>query len=94
MSVQTTQELPKYRNHQEVRALKIKEVIVHDPAPGIPFAGASLLPEDGRYDPVSVEADWYDKHQPQAGGYYVVQAGGERTYESAKSFEETYASVL
>ena len=51
---------------------------------------ALIIPEDDGYAPLRVESDYLDKHEPQAGGYYVVYADGYKSYSPAKAFEEGY----
>lgn len=81
------QEMPRYECHKQVWALKIKEV--HDnkvTTPTLVFA------EDG-YAPISVDWDWYYKHKPHPGGYYVVYADGYKSYSPAKAFEDGYTRI-
>lgn len=95
------QELPKYRCHKTVRAMKIREVVKHaHPDPNYDdaafeasdkFEGALLLPEDEQYSPVEVSAEWYRRHKPQPGGYYVVYEDGYTSYSPAKAFEDGYS---
>lgn len=96
-------ELPKYRCHKEVWALKIKEVIVHahtDPNyddkawfASSDFQGGHLLFENTRYAPIPFDADWFRKHNPEKGGYYVVYKDGYKSYSPAKAFEEGYTLI-
>ena len=96
-------EMPRYKCHKEVWALKIKDVIKHaHPDPNYDdakfeasseFQGASLFIEDEGYAPISVDADWYRKHNPEPGGYYVVYADGYKSYSPAKAFEEGYSRI-
>ena len=76
-------ELPRYRCHKQVWALKIKAII---PNP----RGAELHFENDRYCPFEMPAEWADKHQPQTGGYLVVYEGGYRSYSPAEAFESGY----
>lgn len=96
-------EMPRYRCHKEVWALKIRDVIKHaHPDPNADdaafeaspeFQGAHLMPEDTRYAPIAVDANWYRKHNPSAGGYYVVYQDGYKSYSPAQAFEEGYAPI-
>lgn len=97
-------EMPQYQCHKKVWALKIKEVIVHaHPDPEADdaafeasdvFEGAHLFPEDGKnYGPIPVDAAWYRKNQPEAGGYYVVYADGYKSYSPAEAFEDGYTRI-
>ncbi len=98
-----TVEMPRYKCHKEVWALKIKQVIKHaHPDPlfndamfeaSPEFQGAHLFFEDAGYGPVPVEANWYRKHNPEAGGYYVLYKDGYRSFSPADAFEEGYTRV-
>lgn len=86
-------EMPKYKSHKIVHALKIKEVILHDPTgsePPVEFAGGHIIPEDGRFLPIPFDAEFFNKHLPEAGGYFVVYADGYASFSPAKAFEEGY----
>lgn len=94
-------EMPKYQCHKQVWALKIKTVAAH--ASGDPvvsdaefqaseaFQGAHLIPCEDGYAPIHVSADWFHKHKPEAGGYYVVYEDGYKSYSPAAAFESGYA---
>lgn len=83
-------EMPRYKCHKEVWALKIKRVI--DPAmPSNESDGSAELQfEEAGYAPIRVPYDYVRKHNPQAGGYYVVYADGYQSFSPAKAFEEGY----
>lgn len=51
-----------------------------------------VFDEDG-YAPISVDWDWYYKHKPHPGGYYVVYADGYKSYSPAKAFEDGYTRI-
>lgn len=78
-------EMPRYQSHKKVWALKIKEVRRMD--------GYWIVPEESGYAPVSVNAEYMDKHQPKVGGYYVVYDDGYKSFSPAKAFEEGYTRV-
>lgn len=78
--------LPLYQCHKQVRAAKIAKVDTSFVRPEISFEDASLAP-------VSVDAAWVAKHQPQAGGYFVVYADGYRSYSPADAFEDGYTAI-
>lgn len=82
----TTAEMPKYRCHKEVWALKIKDVQIED--------GQCLLSfEEPGYAPIDVGGKWYDRHQPEQGGYYVVYKDGYKSYSPSEAFEDGYTRV-
>lgn len=72
-------ELPRYRCHKEVHALKIARV-----------AGTLLVPADPRFAPFDVPEGFVERHRPEAGGYYVVYADGYASFSPGKAFEEGY----
>lgn len=95
--------MPTYRCHKTVSALKIKEVVCHadaDPAVTIDefakteeFQGGNLFFEDQRYAMRTFGADWYRRHKPESGGYFVVYADGYESFSPAKAFEDGYTRV-
>jgi hypothetical protein len=90
MSTEVGIELPKYKCHKEVWALKIKEVRTPDPKEGV---GPLLTFEDPAYAPIRVSPRYAAKHLPQAGGYYVVYKDGYQSWSPAKEFEEGYTRI-
>lgn len=86
-------QLPRYRCHKEVWALKIKSV-ENPTRPGDESDGSRIItPEDGRYAPFRVDHDYVRKHNPQPGGYYVVYADGYKSWSPAKAFEDGYTLI-
>lgn len=79
-------ELPRYRCHKEVRALKIKAVI---PNP----RGFELHFDDERFVPIEVSNEWVVKHNPYALGYFVVYEDGYQSYSPAHAFECGYTLI-
>lgn len=75
-------EMPKYRCHKEVWALKILHVI-----------GDVLEFTEPRYAPLQVGTDYIHKHNPQDGGYYVVYKDGYKSYSPAEAFEDGYTRI-
>lgn len=94
--------MPQYECHKKVWALKINEVICHadaDPSISIEefaktdkFQGCHLMVENP-FSPIPVDAEWYRKNKPQAGGYYVVYKDGYTSYSPADAFEEGYTLI-
>jgi len=87
----TDREMPKYRCHKEVNALKIA-IIVHDPG-NAKDRGAIITPVEGGYVPFRVDHEYLRKHNPQIGGYYVVYKDGYKSYSPAKAFRDGYALI-
>lgn len=86
-------ELPRYKCHKEVWALKIANVI--DPTlPGNESDGSRVLvPVEQGYAPFRVDHDYVRKHKPQVGGYYVVYKDGYKSFSPAEAFEEGYTRL-
>lgn len=94
MSSTDSQELPLYRCHKEVRALKIVHVDPIDIGSDsvVETVGAWLLFDDS-YNAIEVDRNFVDKHDPQPGGYYVVYKDGYTSFSPAEAFEEGYTKV-
>lgn len=82
------QEMPKYRCHKEVHALKIKLVGLNE------ADGSGLItPEEEGYGAFKVSAEYMRKHKPTFEGYYVVYADGYASYSPAEVFEAGYTRI-
>lgn len=82
MESYATIELPKYKSHKSVWALKIKEV------------GEDTLSFDKPdYASIVVGKEYIEKHNPSVGGYYVVYPDGYKSFSPAQAFEEGYTLV-
>jgi hypothetical protein len=82
-------EMPKYKSHKEVWALKIKSIVRDGEGENRESDGSSIItPEEKGYAPFRVEGDYLHKHKPQVGGYYVVYKDGYKSFSPAKAFEE------
>lgn len=78
-------EMPKYKSHKEIWALKIESI---DPKPA---DGSGLItPEDAGYAAFEVSAEYMEKHQPKPGGYYIVYTDGYKSFSPAEAFEDGY----
>jgi hypothetical protein len=90
-------EMPKYRSHKEVWALKIADVKKDSDMAAKENretdGSATLVFEDGRYAPVKVPHDYVRKHNPQPGGYYVVYKDGYKSWSPAEAFESGYTKI-
>jgi hypothetical protein len=86
-----TAQMPRYKCHKEVWALKIKEI------KRVPSGNAAvthtIVPEDAGYAPFEVNPEYIGKHSPEAGGYYVVYLDGYVSYSPAKAFEDGYTRL-
>lgn len=88
--LQVGRELPAYRSHKKVWALKIKSIRL---CQGPNEFSCELVPEDESYDPIPVDAKYYKKHQPYGGGYFVVYDDGYQSFSPAEAFESGYTLV-
>jgi hypothetical protein len=90
-------EMPKYKCHKEVWALKIKEIVFdNDLAKETnreTDGSATITPEEEGYTPFKVDFDYVRKHKPEVGGYYVVYKGGYKSWSPAQEFEEGYSLI-
>ena len=86
-------EMPRYKSHKQVWALKIEKII--DPTEkGNESDGSRILHfVDTRYAPIRVDHAYVTKHKPEAGGYYVLYADGYKSWSPAQAFEEGYSLV-
>jgi len=84
---QASREMPRYKCHKEVWALKIKDVILQ------PAGGHLIVPEDEGYAAFHVSDEYRAMHKPQPGGYYVVYDDGYKSYSPAAAFDSGYMRV-
>jgi len=80
-------ELPRYRCHKEVWALKIGLVVCDR------SGGALLVPEDTTYGSVEVSREYVERHHPHSPGYYVVYKDGYTSWSPVDAFEEGYTRM-
>lgn len=89
-------EMPRYKCHKEVHALKIERVqLDRDDArvEGRETDGSARLFVEAPYSPLRVDAAFVRKHNPQAGGYYVVYKDGYASFSPADAFEDGYTRI-
>ena len=84
-------EMPRYRCHKEVWALKIAQI--HADEVDLATGGATITPAETGYAPFKVGATYLGKHKPKTGGYYVVYKDGYASFSPAAAFEEGYARI-
>lgn len=87
-------EMPRYKCHKEVHALKIAK-IEQSPADHVNTFGGTwdITPADEGFAKFSVPHEWYSQHKPESGGYYVVYSDGYASYSPAKAFDEGYTKT-
>ncbi len=80
-------EMPVYQCHKQVHALKIRTVTkTEDGSVVLTFSELG-------YAPRTLSQVWADKHEPEAGGYYVAYEDGYTSYSPAAAFEGGYTRV-
>jgi hypothetical protein len=90
----TVREMPRYKCHKEVWALKIAKIVRDGEGENRETDGSAMItPAEEGYAPFKVNYDYLRKHNPQVGGYYVVYKDGYQSYSPAQPFEEGYARV-
>jgi len=78
-------QMPRYKCHKTVHALKILSIAAN------PATGGAQLEVEAPFGRVGVTEGWMMKHSPKPGGYYVVYADGYSSFSPAEAFEEGYA---
>ncbi len=86
-----TTEMPRYRCHKEVWALKIADIRVDEV--DLATNGATITPTESGYAPFRVNAAYLEKHRPKVGGYYVVYKDGYQSFSPADAFEDGYTKI-
>lgn len=90
-------EMPRYKSHKEVHALKIESIFFDIDKANLEGretdGSATITPADEGFAPFKVERDYVNKHDPKAGGYYVVYADGYKSWSPAEAFEDGYTRV-
>lgn len=95
-------EMPRYRSHKEVWALKIKSIAFdRDEAAKTnreTTGGATITPADAGFAPFPVDAEWVSKRlpknwTPELGGYYVVYRDDYKSWSPVSEFEDGYTRI-
>lgn len=90
----TSREMPRYKCHKEVWALKIAAINRDGEGENRETDGSAVItPADEGYAPFRVEYDYLRKHNPQIGGYFVVYKDDYKSYSPAQAFEEGYTRL-
>jgi len=85
--------MPMYQSHKKVWALKIKEIVYDWELADVEnrdTGSAFITPEEDGYAPFKVDEAYLNKHEPKAGGYYVVYEDGYKSFSPADAFEGGY----
>jgi hypothetical protein len=84
-------EMPKYKSHKKVGALKIKSIVRDGERENRETDGSAMItPEEDGYAPFRVEHEYMHKHKPQVGGYFVQYKDGYKSFSPADAFEGGY----
>ena len=95
MDSNVSTEMPKYKCHKEVWALKIAAIKrdgegeTNRETDGT----AMITPAEAGYAPFKVDADFMWKHKPQVGGYFIVYKDGYKSFSPAEAFEDGYTRI-
>lgn len=91
-------EMPRYKSHKTIWALKIKSIVfdadlAREDDNRETDGSAMITPEESGYAPFKVNHAYVKKHEPKAGGYYVVYADGYQSWSPAEAFEDGYTRL-
>lgn len=93
----TYTELPKYKSHKEVWALKIADILKDSDLAREENretdGSAIIVPEEKNYASIRVGHDYMRKHNPQPGGYFVVYKDGYKSWSPAEAFESGHTRI-
>jgi hypothetical protein len=79
-------EMPRYKCHKIVHALKIKALEK--------FGSVTFMqPEEKQFANFALDKEFVDKHNPKVGGYYVVYKDGYKSFSPAEAFESGYTRI-
>ena len=87
-------EMPKYKSHKIVHALKIAAInrqVTDDNCED--DGGRMITPADEGFAPFRVSHEYVRKHSPMVGGYYVVYEDGYVSFSPAAAFESGYTRI-
>ena len=82
-------DLPKYKCHKEVQALKIKSLAY------LPEGKCQIAPEEEGFDILLMDQDWTKKFKGgwEDFGYLVKYDDGYLSWSPTKAFEEGYTKI-
>ena len=85
-------QMPKYRSHKEVWALKITG-LRSTAAVDTESDGSLWMDTEEGYGPIKLTWEYVRKHTPEVGGYYVVYSDGYKSFSPPKAFESGYTKI-
>lgn len=82
-------EMPRYKSHKIVHALKIAAIEIHEDK------SATIAPADEGYATFKTDAGWGERFNGDEAdpGYYVVYQDGFKSWSPCQAFEEGYTRV-
>lgn len=83
-------EMPRYKCHKKVWALKIEQV---RKIPEEDYEWTLTFAEAG-FSPITVGEEFFGRHNPNPGDYLVTYEDGYRSISPAKAFEDGYTRVI
>lgn len=86
-------EMPRYKCHKIVSALKIVSVWPLMVDGGTHADGRLWIHPEAPYHGFPVTAEWAAKHDPQPGGYFVVYDDDYTSFSPAEAFEAGYTLI-
>lgn len=81
-------QMPRYQCHKKVHALKINSI-----RPNRTADNGSVLCDVEDWPTLCLSAEFVAKHNPQAGGYYVIYEDGYASFSPAEAFENGYTRL-
>lgn len=94
MKNEVSTEMPRYKCHKEVWALKIADIKWDGQGEGRETDGTAMItPAESGYAPFKVDFKFMSKHSPKVGGYYVVYKDGYKSFSPADVFEDGYSLI-
>jgi len=79
-------DLPKYVSHKTVVAAKIFSVTLNRD-------DSAIIEFEDNLNTIVVNPEYVQKHNPEAGGYYVQYEDGYESWSPAYAFEQGYTRV-
>ena len=93
----TVAELPKYKCHKEVSALKIRAIVFDSDlareSNRETDGSATITPIEEGFSSFKVDSEYVRKHNPKPGGYFVQYEDGYKSFSPAEAFEEGYTLI-
>jgi hypothetical protein len=87
-------EMPHYKCHKEVWALKIKTITCDGDGEDRESDGSAIItPAEEGYAPFKVTHEYMRKHNYGIGGYYVVYHDGYKSFSPPLAFEDGYKLI-